>query len=83
MLEILNIGINTLLWSTIVFFLLLFYVCTMWAKTHPERNLTIGFLVSFYFTFKFILRAFLIVLIISVLWETREDVLNSINFRFF
>ncbi len=83
MLEILNIGINVLLWSTIVFFLLLFYACTMWAKGHPERNLTIGFLLSSYFTFKFILRAFLIVLIISILWETREDVLNSINFRFF
>ena len=80
MLEILNIGINILLWSTIVFFLLLLYICAMWAKAHPERNFTIGFLVSSYFTFKFILRAFLIILIISVLWETREDVLNSINF---
>ncbi len=80
MLEILNIGINILLWSTIVFFLLLLYVCIRWAKAHPERNFTIGFLVSSYFTFKFILRAFLIILIISVLWEIRGDVLNSINF---
>ena len=83
MLEIFNIGINILLWSTIVFFLLLFYMCAMWAKAHPERNFTIGFLVSSYFTFKFILRAFLIILIISVLWETREDVLSFINFHVF
>ncbi len=82
MLEIFNIGINILLWSTIVFFLLLLYVCTMWAKTHPERNFTIGFLVSSYFTFKFILRAFLIILTISILWEIKEDISSFINFGF-
>jgi len=83
MLELLNTGIHILLWSTILFFLILFYVASMWAKGHPERNFTIGFLVSSYFTFRFFVRTFLILLMISIFWEIKGNISNFINFPLF
>jgi len=38
-----------LLFSLFFYFLILFFLCTYWAKEyHPERRFIIGFLVSFF-----------------------------------
>ncbi|MDI6591574.1 MAG: hypothetical protein QME61_01370 [Patescibacteria group bacterium] len=51
----LNLGIKILIFSTLIYFLVLFYLASSWAEPmHPERKLKIGFLVSFLHTFLFI-----------------------------
>lgn len=49
-------GMKILFFSTFLFFLIVFFLCAGWAKPkHPERHLVIGFLVSIFHTFLFIL----------------------------
>jgi hypothetical protein len=51
-----NLGIKIFLLSLVIYFLVLFFLCTYWAKEyHPERMFIIGFLVSFLHTFVFLL----------------------------
>jgi hypothetical protein len=51
-----NLGIKIFLFSLVIYFLLLFILCTYWAREwHPERKFIIGFMVSFLHTFVFLL----------------------------
>jgi len=55
-----NFGIKILLLSLVIYFLVLFILCTYWAREyHPERKFIVGFLVSFLHTFVFLLGGFL------------------------
>jgi hypothetical protein len=51
-----NLGIKIFLLSLVIYFLVLFILCTYWAREwHPERKFIIGFMVSFLHTFVFLL----------------------------
>jgi hypothetical protein len=55
-----NLGIKIFLLSLVIYFLVLFILCTYWAREyHPERKFIVGFLVSFLHTFVFLLGGFL------------------------
>ncbi|MFH1643024.1 MAG: hypothetical protein ABH967_00040 [Patescibacteria group bacterium] len=70
MLEIISIGINVLFVATVLFFVALFYMGSVWSEgAHPNKNKTVGFLVSMLFSFKFFLRLFFIILLITILVE--------------
>jgi len=70
MLEIISIGINVLLLATVLFFIALFYMGSIWSEgAHPNKNYTIGLLVSAIFSFRFFIRLFFIVLLITVSYE--------------
>jgi hypothetical protein len=50
-----DLGMKILFFSTLIFFLILFFLCVYWAKEwHPERKFLIGFLVSILHTFVFL-----------------------------
>jgi hypothetical protein len=50
-----NLGMKIFLLSLVIYFLVLFALCTYWAKEwHPERRFIIGFMVSFLHTFVFL-----------------------------
>ena len=52
----LSLGMKIFLFSLIVYFLILFILCTYWANEwHKDRKFIIGFLVSFFHTFVFLL----------------------------
>jgi hypothetical protein len=56
----LELGMKILLFSLFFYFFILFFLCTYWANEyHPERKFIIGFLVSFFHTFVFLLAGFL------------------------
>lgn len=54
--------------SAIFYFLVLFFLCIAWAgEAHPERKYIIGFLVSFFHTFVFVLGGVLAVALAKLL----------------
>jgi hypothetical protein len=79
MLKILDQGINIILISATLFFLVLWYLGIGWAKDHGKKSPIIGFLVSGMYTFRFLARAFFIILIFSIIWQLGEDLLPSIS----
>jgi hypothetical protein len=49
-----DLGMKILFFSTLIFFLTLFFLCVYWtSEWHPERKFLVGFLVSFLHTFVF------------------------------
>jgi len=79
MLKILNQGIDIVIASATLFFLILWYLGVGWAKVHGKKSLIIGFLVSGIYTFRFLARAFCIILLFSIIWQLREYFLPSIG----
>jgi len=79
MLEIFDQGINIVLISATLFFLILWYLGVGWAKDHGKKSLIIGFLVSSMYTFRFLARAFFIILLFSIIWQLGEYFLPSIS----
>jgi hypothetical protein len=79
MLNILNQGVEIVIVSTILFFVLLWYFCVGWASPNGKKAPLVGFFVSTIYTFKFLVRASLIVLIFSIIWQLGEYFLSSIN----
>lgn len=70
MLEIISIGINVLFVATALFFVALCYMGSVWSKAaHPNKNKTIGFLVSMIFSFRFFLRLFFLTVLITISHE--------------
>ena len=55
-----DLGMKIFLFSLVIYFFVLFFLCTYWAnESHPERKFIIGFLVSFLHTFVFLVGGFL------------------------
>jgi len=79
MLEIISTGVNIIVGLLIFFFVILWYLCAMWAKTHPDKYPIIGLLVSVIFSFRFLVRTFLIILLLSVLWQIKEQMAPLIS----
>jgi hypothetical protein len=51
-----SFGMKILYSLSLIFFLILFSLCTYWtAEWHPEKKFIVGFLVSFFHTFVFFL----------------------------
>ena len=80
MTEVFETGIKLLLASTLLFFLVLFYLCRGWAKPmHPERNTKIGALVAILHSFWFFVGGFIVVSLISLFWP---NLINLIKLFF-
>jgi len=79
MLEIISTGVNIIVVLVVLFFVILWYLCAMWAKAHPDKYPIIGLLVSSIFSFRFLVRAFLIILLLSVLWQIKEQMVPLIS----
>ncbi|MBU0547057.1 MAG: hypothetical protein ABH876_01990 [Patescibacteria group bacterium] len=79
MLKILNQGVGIIITSAILFFLALWYFCIGWANVHGKKSLIIGFFVSSIYTFRFLVRTFLIILLFSIIWQLGEYFLPSIS----
>jgi hypothetical protein len=80
MLEVFDIGIKILLILTSIFFLVFFYLCSLWSRpAHPEKRFIIGIMLSGIYTFIFFLAGFVILNLFSVIWENRESLLNLIE----
>lgn len=66
---ILELGIPTLLLLALIFFLVFFYICRIWARPmHPEKCTVIGLMMAFLFTFWFLFIGFLILVALLFLW---------------
>lgn len=77
MTEVFETGIKFLLAFTLLFFLVLFYLCRAWAKPmHPERNTKIGALIAILYSFWFFVGSFIIVILISLFWPNLVNLIK-------
>ena len=72
MLNIIDPGTKMVIVSFVIFFFVLWYLCAMWAKAHPNHYPLVGLFVSSLFSFKFLIRTFLIILLFSILWYLKD-----------
>ena len=79
MLKIFNQGIDIVIISTILFFLVLWFLSYGWTRPNYDKGKTylISFLVSSMYTFRFLIRAFLIILAFSIIWQLGEYFVSS------
>jgi hypothetical protein len=72
-----NLGIKIFLLSLSIYFLVLFFLCTYWAREwYPKGKFIIGFLVSFLHTFVFLLAGFLGLILAQIALKLSPFLLN-------
>jgi len=72
-----NQGLKLLFIALIIYFLVLFFLCTYWAnESHPEKKFIIGFLVSFFHAFVFLCGGFLGLVLAQITLKVYPLLLN-------
>ena len=78
---IFDTGIKLLLLSLPVFFLVFFYLCYSWAKPeHPQKSVIIGIAVSILYSFLFFLIGFILIVVISLIWQYLGPFIQQLSF---
>jgi hypothetical protein len=79
MLKIFDQGIDIVILSTILFFIVLWFLSYGWSRPNHNKGTTyvVSFLVSAMYTFKFLIRSFLIILVFSIIWQLGEYLISS------